>query len=206
MPVSEAVAPRPRLRVALADDHALFRQGLRALLARDPRIAVVAEASNGDEALVAVEQVNPEILLVDVEMPGLHVTAVLSRIRREFPATRCIVLSMHDDPGIERAVLAAGALAYLPKTIEIRDLVETLLHLPAVVPHGRRTRPVDSLLSAREREVLGLVAQGRSNQEIADRLYIAVGTVKRHVSHIFAKLGVHSRTQALKAARLIGVL
>lgn len=103
-------------------------------------------------------------------------------------------------------MLAAGAVAYLPKTIEIRDLVDTLLHLPAEQLHGRRARSVDGPLSVREREVLGLVAQGRSNQEIADRLYIAVGTVKRHVSHIFAKLGVHSRTQALKAARLIGVL
>ncbi len=206
MPVGEAVAPRARLRVALADDHELFRQGLHALLARDPRFAVVAEASNGDEAIVAVARTNPEILLLDVEMPGLPVTSVLTRIGRDSPATRCVVLSMHDDPGIERAVLAAGAMAYLPKTIEIRELVHALLHLPAGLPRYRSARSVAGLLSSREREVLGLVAQGQSNLEIADRLYITVGTVKRHVSHIFAKLGVHSRTQALKAARLIGVL
>lgn len=167
---------------------------------------MVAEASNGEDALAVVARELPDVVLVDVEMPGPPVIALIAQIRRGAPRTRIIVLSMHDDPGITRAVLAAGAAAYLSKTIETRDLVEALLHVGAGAGAPSTSGAATGPLSLREREVLRLIAQGRSNQQIADRLFITVGTVKRHVGHIFAKLGVHSRTQALNAARLIGAL
>jgi DNA-binding NarL/FixJ family response regulator len=198
------------IRVLIADDHAVVRQGLRTFLELQDGIEVVAEAEDGEEALAAAARTEPDVALVDLVMPRLDGLETIRRLQERHPATRVIVLtSFLDDDKIFPAV-RAGAAGYLLKDVQPQELVgairtvhdgNALLH-PAVTARvldgltGEHREPAPDLLTPREREVLGLVAQGLANKAIARELGVSEKTVKTHVGSILRKLGVTDRTQA----------
>ncbi|WJK35270.1 response regulator transcription factor [Solwaraspora sp. WMMA2065] len=211
---------RPQIRVCLADDHTLMRDGIREMLCTDAGFTVVGEASTGPEAVAVCVRLRPDVLLLDVEMPGLGAAAVVRQIGRAAPQTRVVVVTMHDDPDLVSELLAAGAVAYLLKTIlrdELVAAVRSVVRRPvqnvllavsrATVERLDRQRPrTTPPLTERELEVLRLTAEALSNAQIAGRLCITEATVKRHLTNIYAKLHAVSRVDAIRkatAARLI---
>jgi two-component system, NarL family, response regulator LiaR len=201
------------IRVLIADDHAVVRQGLRTFLELQDDIEVVADARDGEEAVAAALDGHPDVVLMDLVMPALDGIEATRRILRERPDTRVIALtSFLDDDKLLPAV-RAGAAGYLLKDVEPQELVRAIRTVnagaalldPAVTARVMRElsegepaagRPLDGGLTPREREVLGLVARGLPNKLIARELGIAEKTVKAHVSSVLAKLGVSDRTQA----------
>jgi DNA-binding NarL/FixJ family response regulator len=202
--------------VLLADDHPVVREGLRGMLDSEPGITVVAEAASGPEAVVMVRRHRPQVVLMDLRMPGGDGVAATAHIRAEVPATRVVVLTTYEtDADIIRAV-EAGASGYLLKDTTRRDLVgairaaargETVL-APAVAGRlvSRLRRPPAEPLSGRETEVLALVAAGNTNADIGRTLFIGEATVKTHLLRAFAKLGVSDRTAAVTKAIELGML
>lgn len=198
--------------VVLADDHTLFRQGLRELLSLDPSLRVVGEGATGDDAVDLAKALRPDVLLLDVQMPGPGAKAIIEILGRACPDTKIIVLTMHDSPKIVRDLLESGAAAYLMKNIAREELVaavrsvsrsgdNVVLSVPRETVHSmERLREQGALLSARELEVLRLVAMALSNAQIAARLHISSGTVKRHLTNIYGKLNAVSRVDAIKKA------
>ena len=195
------------IRVVLADDHAVVRQGLRTFLDLQDDIEVVAEAGDGEQAIAAALQHDPDVVLLDLVMPKLDGVGALARLREG--RARVLVLTSFGDDDKLFAALRAGAAGYLLKDVEPSELVKAIRSAhagqsplsPAVatrvveeVAHG--ATPAPSELTPRERDVLALIARGRSNKLIARELGVAEKTVKTHVSHILAKLGVSDRTQA----------
>jgi DNA-binding NarL/FixJ family response regulator len=202
--------PEAEIRVFLADDHPVVRQGLRTFLDSRDGIEVVGEAGDADTAVAAVEQQKPDVVLMDLVMPGIGGVAAIELIRERAPETRVLVLtSFASDDQVIPAV-QAGAAGYLLKDVEPAGLEaairlvhegEALLDpqiAGRVMEEVARPSPGGdiSLLTPREREVLRLLARGMSNRELADALVVSEKTVKTHVSNILMKLGVHDRTQA----------
>lgn len=208
------------IRILLADDHVMLRQGTVALLRREHDIQVVAEASNGQEAVELACQLKPDIVVMDVRMPVLSGIEATRRIRAELPEIQVLVLSAHDDDQYVFSLLEAGASGYLLKTAPISDLVHAIRQVhegespldPAiarkVVLHmSGRTKPTPTVpangtneeLTARELEVLQLLAQGLNNNAIAQTLSISDRTVQAHLTNIFAKIHVSSRLEAVLA-------
>lgn len=196
-----------RIRVLVADDHAIVRQGVVTVLRDAPGIAVVAEAADGAAAVARYAEHRPDVALVDLKMPGLDGVGVVTAVRARYPDARLVILTTYDaDDDIERA-LRAGATAYLLKDVDPQELVACVRAVdqgrawasPAVAAKlaARLTRVE---LTPRERGVLRELAAGKSNKEIAAALGIVEGTVKLHVTHLYEKLGVSSRTEALAAA------
>lgn len=198
------------IRVLIVDDHAVVREGLRGFLALQDDVEVVGEAADGEEAVGAVAALQPDVALVDLVMPGVDGIEAIKRIGALDVPTRVLVLTSFTDEDKMLPAVRAGAVGYLLKDVAPADLVaairtvdagETLLH-PTVVRElvrevSRDDRAaVDAPLTAREREVLALIARGRANKAIAFELGVAEKTVKTHVSNILAKLGVADRTQA----------
>jgi DNA-binding NarL/FixJ family response regulator len=219
-PASEQPA-RP-IRVLVVDDHVVVRRGVAAFLGETPDIRVVAEAADGTAALAEIQRLeaagNPvHVVLTDLIMPVLDGTETTKLIRKRHPGIVVIVLTSFGEADRVRAALAAGAAGYVLKDAGVEELGAAIragkrgeIHLDAAVTrHLTRglTRPAapDMVLTEREREVLGHVAAGRSNQDIAGRLVISERTVRTHVSNILAKLGLVSRTQAAIWARENGV-
>ena len=208
------------IRVLIADDHAVVRQGLRTFLELQEDIEVVGDAADGAAALAGVERFEPDVVLMDLVMPGVGGVEAIRRLRTLRPETRVLVLtSFLDDEKLFPAV-RAGAAGYLLKDVEPSELVrairtvadgESLLH-PAVaarlmVEFSDTERPVaEDALTAREREVLLLIARGLPNKQIALELGIAEKTVKTHVSSILGKLGLTDRTQAALYAVRAGLI
>jgi DNA-binding NarL/FixJ family response regulator len=199
-----------KITVLIADDHPVVRQGLRVLLSLHPDIEVVGEASDGAEAVELVATVAPDVVLLDLKLPGLHGLGVLAELRdRNLPARVLVLTSVADSASVTVA-MRAGAAGFLYKDVDPDALVRavrsvhdghTVLALEAAGTLVRsRSRPtaVSGLeaLTAREREVLAQIAEGRSNREIARLLNMSEKTVKTHVSSVLAKLGVADRTQA----------
>ncbi|KGH48157.1 MULTISPECIES: response regulator transcription factor [Modestobacter] len=203
--------PERGLRVVLVDDHRLFRESLGALLAVHQGIEVVAEGANGEEAVRLARLHQPDVVLLDVEMPGQSVLTSLVEIRSASPSTRIVVLTMHENTPLARQLLLRGASAYLIKTIGHHELVAAIraatdreqdLITLSVSRGGLAglTSQGGPMLSEREVEVLALVGKARSNAAIAAELRISEGTVKRHLSNINAKLGSTSRLDAVRRA------
>jgi DNA-binding NarL/FixJ family response regulator len=197
------------IRVVLADDHAVVRQGLRTFLDLQDDIEVVAEAADGQQAVGAALRTDPDVVLLDLVMPGLDGVGVLARLRERDARARVIVLTSFGDDDKLFAALRAGAAGYLLKDVEPSDLVRAIRSAhagqsplsPAIatrvveeVAHGGAAAPGE--LTPRELDVLTLIARGRSNKVIARELGVAEKTVKTHVSHILGKLGLTDRTQA----------
>lgn len=194
------------IRVIIADDHELFRDGLRAVLSTAADLEVVAQVRTGTDAIEASVSLQPNVLLLDVEMPGVPSVSVIQRVRRDAPSTKVLVVTMHRDRMLASQMIGAGAFGFLSKAASSAELVEAIRHAHRS-PRRAPTQPAPvRILSAREHEVLRLIADGRSNAEIADSLCIAVGTVKRHNSQIYAKLGAKSRTDAVRRAERLGEL
>jgi len=214
------------IRVVLAEDHALVREGIRTLLALVSDIELVAEAGDGEQAIAIAERVRPDVLLLDMRMPradGLQVVTELAA-RRRLPPT--LVLTTFDDEAAALALIAAGARGFLLKDVTLEQLVDAVrvvaaggtvfrpgLSERAAHEHAaRRARspaapvPEPAGITTREREVLRLVVAGCSNREIGRALFVAEGTVKNHVSNILHKLGVRDRTQAVIKALERGYL
>jgi len=207
------------IRVVLADDHEVVRVGLRSLLALAGDIELVAEAASGEEAVAAVVRTAPDVLLLDMRMPGGDGVFVLRTLAARGVRTATVVLTTFDDDDATLAAIEAGARGYLLKDVTLERLHSAVRTLaaggttlaPGVTEEARRrvarkVPPDENLLgdepiTARERQILQLLAGGYSNREIAAALHVAEGTVKNHVSNILAKMGVRDRTRAvLKAA------
>jgi NarL family two-component system response regulator LiaR len=194
------------IRVLVADDHGVVREGLRSFLALQDDIEVVGEAGDGEEALEAVRRLGPDVALMDLVMPRMDGIEAIRHIRAESPQTRVIVLTSFVDEDKMLPAVRAGAAGYLLKDVEPQELVTAirtvhggaaLLH-PAVVAELVReaTTPRGDGLTEREREVLALIARGRANKAIAFELGVSEKTVKTHVSNILGKLNLTDRTQA----------
>ncbi|MDJ0395060.1 response regulator transcription factor [Rhodococcus sp. G-MC3] len=198
------------IRVVLADDHTLFRDGLAALIETDPAFTVVAHCPDGTTAIDTVAAVVPDIAVLDIEMPGPGAHAVISAILARVPSVAIVVLSMHENPVILQNLLDAGASAFLAKTVDRSQLIAGLhavIQNPENVTvstsrksHNENPLPAENPLSPREIEVLRLVAEARSNRQIGRELGITESTVKRHLTNVYAKLGAVSRVDCIRKA------
>jgi len=213
-----------KIRVLIADDHQLMRSGLRVLLERDGEFQVVAEAADGYQAIELALQHRPDIVLLDVAMPRLNGTDAAQRISEKLPSTRVIVLSMHSDEGYVLKALKAGARGYLLKASPEAEVLAavravaagnayfspaiTKLLVEEYVGEIRRRGVEDSydLLSLREKEILKLLASGKTNREIADMLHISITTAESHRSNILQKLHLHSLAELILYAVRKGLI
>lgn len=203
----------PPIRILIADDHPVVRQGLAAMIDRQPGMSVVAEASNGQEAVDLFRQRRPDVALIDLQMPQMDGVTAIAAIRQEFATARIIVLSTYDRDEYVYQGLRAGAMGYLLKDAEPAELLDAI----RLVHTGQKRFSsevgailVDRInspeLSEREREVLQLLALGKSNQEIGATLCITESTVKFHVNNLMTKLGVSDRIQVILVALRRGMV
>ena len=215
-----------QIRILLVDDQRLMREGLRILLELEPDLEIAGEAANGQEALDVYSEIEPDVVLMDVRMPGMDGVEATWRLRERWPSARVIILTTFDDDEYVFEGLRAGARGYLLKDVSGHDLAEAVRTVAAggaliepsvarkvVAEFARMAPPVRQPdqglaepLSKREREILQLMAQGLTNREIADRLCLAQGTVKNYVTVVLQKLGARDRTQAALRARELGLL
>ncbi|MDX2034766.1 MAG: response regulator transcription factor [Blastocatellia bacterium] len=209
--------------ILLADDHHIVRQGLRALLESEPHFRLVGEAGDGIEAVRLTEKLKPDVLITDVMMPGLTGLEVTRQVARSVPQTRIIILSMYTNDAYVMEALKNGALGYVLKDSQASDLVRAVHEVAA----GRRylspplseralelyVRKVEDvpddpyeMLTTREREVLQMVAEGRTSTEIADRLFISPRTAEGHRANLMRKLGLQNQTDLIRFALKRGIL
>ena len=201
-----------RVKVVIADDHALLRRGLETVLRLFDDIELVAQAEDGLEAVALCEQTQPDVVLMDLVMPGLDGAAATREILRRCPSTRVLVLTSFSDEELIESALSAGAIGYLMKDISGAQLAAAIRRASAgkptlaseaaeVLMHRAEAPGLRGQdLTARERQVLTLLADGLTNAEIAERLVVSLSTVKGHVSSIISKLGASSRTEAATIA------
>ncbi|MDQ3925538.1 MAG: response regulator transcription factor [Actinomycetota bacterium] len=209
-----------KVRILVADDHPMLREGLVAVLSTQPDFEVVGEASDGSEVVRLAERLEPDVILLDLEMPNLDGVAALEKLRDTGSATRTIVFTAYDTDERILSALRAGARGYLLKGASRKEIFDTIR---TVYSGGSLLQPVvttrlleriergdeqerSSNLTPRELEVLALLARGRKNSEIADALFIGERTVKFHVSSILGKLGAHNRTEAARIAIYRGLI
>jgi len=205
------------IRVLIVDDHSVVREGLRMFLVRDPDLEVVGEAADGAEALEQARQLRPDVVVMDLLMPVMDGIAATRAIRRELPETEVLALTSVLESASVVDAIRAGAIGYLLKDTQAAELRKAIKAAAAgqvqLSPQASahllgaiRTPELPEPLTPREMDVLRLLAQGQSNKEIARALDLVEETVKSHVRHILAKLGVQSRTQAVLAAIRLGIV
>jgi len=214
------------ITILLVDDQPLFREGLRTLLSVQPDLKVVGEAGDGEEAIKLCRTLKPAVVLMDLQMPVLDGVEATRRLHHEQPDSRVIVLTTFDDDEMVFDGLRAGALGYLLKDAPSEKLAEAIraaargesflqpsIAAKVVAEFARlttkRSPPAQALiepLSDREQEILALIATGATNREIGNRLFLAEGTVKNHVTNVLGKLGVRDRTQAALKAKEMGLI
>lgn len=202
------------ITIVLADDHTLLRGVLCDALEIEPDFTVLAQAGTGEDAVEAVLEHSADVLLLDLEMPGQDVRTTVFSLREQSPDTHVLILTAHDEPPLVQELLAAGVSGYLHKSVSRATLVSAIRALRDPCPQvtvavSRRPAPAvqpSSALSSRELEVLTCVASALSNRQIASRLGIAEGTVKRHMQNIFGKLGAVSRIDAVNKAASAGLI
>lgn len=208
-----------RLRIVLADDHAVVREGLRAVINAQPDLEVVGEVGNSQDAVDAVVKFSAGVLCLDLSMPGWGVTTTIERLRIAAPTTRVLVLTMHDDPAYVRTAMAAGADGYMLKTTASTDLLNAFRGVVAgrrvidaalqnLMAHDAATAKPSAvtLLSRREREVLELLVQGHTHQEIADRIFVGVKTVETYRARVRDKTGLVTRADFVRYGLEAGLL
>jgi two-component system response regulator NreC len=211
----------PPVRVLIADDHAVLRAGLRMLLEAQNDIEVVGEAGDGSEVSRKARELRPDVVLLDLSMPGPPSGVVIQQVLRACPETRVLILTMHDDSAYLAAAISAGAFGYVAKKVADSELLSAIRAVHAgrrfvdvagpsgpsvasgtVVPERRAPKA----LGRREREVLRLLAQGHTNQEIADRIRVSVKTVETHRTRLREKLGLKGRAELYRFAVESGIL
>ena len=207
------------MRVLIADDHLFYREGLRVMLGAVPEIQLVGEAATGDEAIERALALQPDVVLMDLKMPGASGIEATRRIVRENPRIGVLVLTMFDDDSVF-AAMRAGARGYLLKDARLEDVVRAIdavgrgeaIFSPSIAQRllsyfasSRSTTLTFPELTEREHEILALIAHGRTNEQIADQLVVSIKTVRNHVSTIFSKLQVADRAQAVVRAREAGL-
>ncbi|HML16501.1 MAG TPA: response regulator transcription factor [Bryobacteraceae bacterium] len=207
------------IRILLADDHALVRQGFRMILSAQPDMQIVGEAGNGREAVELAEKLQPDLVVMDVTMPELNGIEATRRIATAAPRARVLALSMHKDAVYVREILRSGARGYLLKDSDDSDLIAAVRSVAkgegylspavsdAVLTDYRRhvTDPLD-LLTSREREVLQMIAEGKTNKEIATTLNLSVYTVEAHRGRVMEKLNLHSTGELVRFALRSGLI
>ncbi|MGW3619344.1 response regulator [Micromonospora arida] len=204
------------VRLLIVDDHPVVRDGLRGMFTGDPDFEVVGEAADGSEALVLVETLRPDVVLMDLRMPGMDGVTAIGKLARSGSTARVLVLTTYDTDADVLPAVEAGATGYLLKDTPREELVRAVraaargesVLAPSVAGRlmGRLRAPAEEPLSQRELEVLTLVARGASNREAATRLFISEATVKTHLLHLYAKLGVNDRAAAVATAYDRGLL
>jgi two-component system response regulator NreC len=215
-----------KIRVLIADDHAVLRAGLMMLLNAQPDMEAVGEASSGDEAIAKTKELKPDVLLLDITMPGLSGIDVIRKLKADDVQVAILVLTMHEDEGYFRETLSSGALGYIPKKAADAELISAIRVVASgqvflypsltknlvkeLIYNGAVDKEVDSdtygRLSRREREVLQLVAQGYTNQQMADRLFLSVKTIETYKTRVMEKLDLHSRVELVRYALQRGLL
>ena len=213
------------VRILLADDHALVRAGMRAMLSELPGVGVIAEASDGAEALQLVRELKPDLAMLDISMPKLNGLEVAARVKKEVPQTRVVIVSIHGDEEYVHRALVAGAAGYLLKTADRAELEMAVRALtrgdtwlsPAVSKKvsggggaggGARSRAEEPFerLTSRQREVLQLIAEGFSTKEIASRLEVSPKTVETHRTELMDRLGIHGVAGLVRYAIRVGIV
>lgn len=211
------------IRIFIVDDHAVLRTGLRLLFSSQPDMQVVGEAVDGDTAVEAIKSASPDVVTLDLTMPGFGGLTVLARVMAECPKARVLALTMHDDPAYVRAVLAGGGAGYVTKTADESEVLSAV----RAVGNGRKyfdagasevlvrnllgneapqAAARSEILSDREREVLTLVAQGYTNAQAADRLFLSTKTIETYRARLMTKLGLSDRSQLVQCALQMGLL
>jgi DNA-binding NarL/FixJ family response regulator len=210
------------IRVLIADDHTMIRSGLRALLKSDPEITVVGEASDGRETYRCVEELTPDVVMLDIGMPGESGIQVAKRLKSAFPQVRVLFLTMHEDPGLMREAIQAGAAGYVIKRAEEAEILSAVhaAHRGDLYVHPAMTRaffepgaaehkpssPGGVPLTKREVDILRLLTRGNTNRQIADTLGLSVRTVEGHRANLMGKLGVSSRVELVSYAEEHGLV
>lgn len=195
-----------RIRILIADDHAVVREGLARMLADQPDMRVVAQAADGADALAAAISCDPHIALLDLRMPGLGGVAAVKKLREQCPRMRILILSMYEEQHYQRAALSAGAHAYLPKRASSQTLLETIRRLhagqpPLAADDIATSEAGEDALSAREREIMRMTMQGQTGRQIADALGISKSSVDTYRARLFRKLGVTNRSDLFARLR-----
>jgi two-component system response regulator NreC len=221
---AEQPAPQKIIRVLLADDHTILRAGLRMMLDAQPDIEVVGEASDGRQALAEAQRLQPDVVLMDITMPEMNGIEATRQVKRALDSTRVLILTMHENEEYLFQVLRAGASGYILKEAASTELISAIRIVCAgrfymspsaqsmmVGDYLQRVRSGEerdsySALTEREREILKLVAEGHTNNQIAERLFISPKTVDTHRTHIMDKLNLHSRAELVKYAMRRGLL
>lgn len=213
-----------KTRVFLADDHRILREGIRTLLQREPNIEVVGEAGDGKEAVDKVTQLIPDIVLMDITMPGINGLEATRQIKKKTPQVKVLILTMHETGQYLSQMLQAGASGYVVKTTSTSDLISAIkavhrgdMYLyPSIarmlvedylhkVKTGEEKTSYEGLTN-RERQILAYIAEDKKNKEIADMLGITVSTVQSHRTNLMDKLGAHDRTELVKYAISKGII
>lgn len=206
-----------KIRVLLADDHTILREGIRSLLENESDMEVIAEAEDGHQAVKLTTRLKPDIVLMDIAMPRLNGLEATSQIKKSFPCAKILILTMHDNEEYIRKALAAGAMGYILKDAASRELIDAIraVYQGEAVLSPAITRLViedylrwgdliflkpDDNLSEREREILQLIAEGHTNKQIAEILCISIKTVQVHRSNLMNKLDLHDRGELIKYA------
>jgi two-component system response regulator NreC len=210
-------------RVLLVDDHTILREGIRMVLNAQKGMTVVGEAEDGRQALEMVESLHPDVVVMDIAMPNMNGAEATRQIKRRFPRTRVVILTMHENQQYLTQIVNAGATACVLKRSAGTELVTAVTAaargdsyfsptMASMLLDTYRTRLVEegsdelSLLTEREREVLQLVAEGKTSHEIADQLFVSIKTVQTHRMHIMEKLDAHDRTDLVRHAIRLGVI
>jgi NarL family two-component system response regulator LiaR len=211
-------APLPSIRVLIVDDHTMVRRGLAAFLKSFDDLELAGEAADGPEAILRCAQVNPDVVLMDLVLPGMTGADATRAIRRQFPDVQVLALTSFKEEELVRDVLQAGAIGYLLKDISAEDLADAIraAHAgrttlaseaaQALVRASGRGRAVGHDLTERERAVLALLVEGLNNTQIAEKLFVSPSTIKSHVSNILSKMGAASRTEAASLALRHGLI
>ncbi len=212
---------KQKIKVLVVDDHPVVRKGLHTCLAKQDRLKIVGEACNGDEAIAKTRELSPDIVLMDIDLPGMSGLAVTELLRKESPSLKVLVLSVHSNKDYIFRIIQAGAHGYVSKESspdELLRAIETVCDgepffspeiaraaLNQLVTSGGKKEPF-AQLTDREREVLALIAEGRSNKEVASQLGIGVRTIETHRERIMRKLGIHTIAGLTRFAILNGVI
>lgn len=210
------------VRILIADDHGLLRAGLRALLNAEPDLQVVDEAADGPQALNLIQKLQPDVVLLDIGLPGLSGIEVTRRLQKTLPRVRILILTVHEDESLLREAIRAGAAGYIVKRAVESELIDAIravwrgnqyVHpamthalLKDLTPPPLSNEPPIEQLTPREIGVLRLLAQGYTNRQVAEALHLSVRTVESHRSNLTSKLGLHSRLELIRYAQEHGLL